>query len=66
MRRSALPRWLPGTRRWISDRPLKSWFDRNKQRSRRRMRKEQGEGFQHATHNTHHSGAHCRCLEPTL
>ena len=41
MRRSALPRWLPGTRRWISDRPLKSWFDRNRQRSRRRMRKEQ-------------------------
>ena len=39
MRRSALPRWLPGTRRWISARPLKSWFDRNKQRSRRRMRK---------------------------
>src|SRR5437870_8456587 len=31
--RSALPRWLRAIVRWISDRPSKPWFDRNKQRS---------------------------------
>src|SRR5258706_15761529 len=36
--RSALPRLLRGIARWISDRPSRHWFDRNKKRSRRRMR----------------------------
>src|SRR5260370_8961703 len=36
--RSALPRLLRGIARWISDRPSKPWFDRNKKRSRRRIR----------------------------
>src|SRR2546426_276673 len=36
--RSALPRWLRAIARWISDRPSKPWFDRNKKRSRRRTR----------------------------
>jgi hypothetical protein len=31
--RSALPRLLQAIVRWISDRPSKPWFDRNKKRS---------------------------------